>query len=174
MSGGALPPGCAYALVKVDNEQPMMTTLEDGSLQGLFLKENGGKGGLLVESIGSNGLFTKVKINKKDVIMAVNGIEVNSIKNCEDAMMQNKLLGGDLIPTLTYNVFRKAKSTLVIETTSNSAVEGNSLKTKKRVISDVYDMGKEVSSVHHTLALVPIFGSSCIIAFVASITLLSL
>ena len=86
--------------------------------------------------------------------MAMNGIEVNSIKDCEDAMMQNELLGGDLIPTLTYNVFRKAKSTLVVGTTSNSAVEGNSLKMKKRVVSDVYDMGEEVSSVYHTLALV--------------------
>jgi len=128
----------------------MVTTLDDGSLQGLFLKEGGGV--VRVEGIGSDkGLFTKVKINKKDVIMTINGVEVRSIKECEDAiMMQHKSVGGDnIIPILTYNVFRKAKSTMVVEATSNSAVEGGgdpSLRVKKRSVSDAYEMGKELGS----------------------------
>ena len=132
----------------------MVTTLDDGSLQGLFLKEGGGV--VRVEGIGSDkGLFTKVKINKKDVIMTINGVEVHSVKECEDAiMMQHKSIGGDnIIPILTYNVFRKAKSTMVVEATSNSAVEGGgdpSLKVKKRSVSDAYEMGKEVSGIVYT------------------------
>lgn len=149
MSAGTLPPGCSYALVKV-NQKLVKTTLEDGSLQGLFLEEDRKLKLVRVVDISSNGLFAGIGINKRDVIMAIDEHEVRTVKGCEEALKQATR---DVIPVLTYNVFRKAKSSFLAEKTSNkvatvSACEnaGRSVKEKKRVFSDVYEIGREVST----------------------------
>jgi hypothetical protein len=144
MSAGTLPLGCSYALVKANQK----LVKEDGSLQGLFLKED--RKLVRVVDVSSNGLFAGIGINKRDVIMAIDEHEVRTVKGCEKALKQATR---DVIPVLTYNVFRKAKSSFLAEKTSNnvatvSACEnaGRSVKEKKRVFSDVYEIGREVST----------------------------
>ena len=143
MSAGALPPGCSYVLAKV-NQKLINTTMEDGSLQGLFLKEDGEM--VRVVDLGSNGLFSSIGIHKRDVVIAIGGREIHTVKECEEALNQATR---DVIPVLTYNVLRKAKSPLLVETTSNRAViknAGRSVKEKKPVFSDVYEIGRKVSN----------------------------
>jgi len=144
MSAGTLPLGCSYALVKANQK----LVKEDGSLQGLFLKED--RKLVRVVDVSSNGLFAGIGINKRDVIMAIDEHEVRTVKGCEKALKQATR---DVIPVLTYNVFRKAKSSFLAEKTSNnvatvSACEnaGRSVKEKKRVFSDVYEIGRELGS----------------------------
>lgn len=156
MSAGTLPLGCMYALAKA-NQKLINTTLEDGSLQGLFLKDDGEM--VRVVDLGSSGLFSGIGINKRDVVIAIAGHEVHTVKECEEALNQATR---DVIPVLTYNVLRKAKSSLLADTTSNRAIvsviknAGRSVKEKKRVFSDVYKIGRKVS-ISYTVKLLCLY-----------------
>ena len=148
--GGALPTGCTYVLVKKEKEKPMVpATLRDGSLQGLFLKVE--RGVVRVQDIGSNGYFSCVNIKKRDIIMSIDGHEVFSVKECEDALEH---VSKDVIAIVTYNLLRRVKSSvkssLVVKQASNAAIDSASGTVKdplmaiSRVVGDIYEMGDEV------------------------------
>lgn len=118
----------------------MLPILDDGSLQGLFLKEEGGA--VRVKDTGETGIFSHAKINKRDVIVTINGHEIRTINDCERAL---KKVIKDIVPVLTYNVFRKARSTFLVSSTSNSAEKSDSIHSW-RSITDSYDVGTELGS----------------------------
>lgn len=64
VSVGPLLSGQTRVLVKADGEKPLQTILDDGSLQGLFLDEEGGDT-VRVRDIGPTGIFARAKINKR-------------------------------------------------------------------------------------------------------------
>ena len=145
-SGGALPTGCTYTLVKKEKQKPMVPAIfGDGSLQGLFLKEE--RGMVRVQDIGSNGYFSCAKIKKGDFIMAIDGHEVHSVKECEDALEH---VSKDVVVIVTYNVLRRVKSSIVVRQASNEAIKSASensnepLMAISRVVGDIYEMGNEV------------------------------
>jgi C-terminal processing protease CtpA/Prc len=102
-SEGQLPPGSQYVLAKADRETRLGTVLKDGSFQGLFLKEDGGV--VRVKDIGKTGIFARAKINKRDIIVTINGYGTRTIQDCEMALGMSP---NDIVPVLTSNVFRKA------------------------------------------------------------------
>ena len=60
VSMGAMPQGVSRLLVKVDRKKG---SSDDGSLQGLFLEEEGGV--VKVKSNSESGMFATAKINKR-------------------------------------------------------------------------------------------------------------
>lgn len=127
-------------LVKASGEKPIQSTLDDGSFQGLILKEEGGA--VRVKDVGKTGIFSHAKINTRDVIVTINGHAVRSIQDCERAL---KKVIREIVPILTYNVFRKARSTFLVSSTSNSAERSDSIHSH-RSITDSYELGTELGS----------------------------
>lgn len=140
VSAGPLPPGCMYVLVKASMEKPMQTTLEDGSIQGLFLKEEGGA--VRVKDIGQTGIFAHAKIKRRDVIVSIDGHKILTLKDCKNAL---KMVSREIVPILTYNVFRKARSTFLVSSTSNSAENTKTSNLTHGSISG-YELGSELGS----------------------------
>jgi hypothetical protein len=139
-SAGPLPPGCQYVLVKANKERPLRTVLNDGSFQGLFLEEE--DGAVRAKDVGKTGIFARAKINKRDVVATINGYATRTIKDCEIALRKSTT---DIVPVLTFNVFRKARSTLFVSSTSNSAERSDSVHSP-RSVTELYEMGKELGS----------------------------
>ena len=140
-STGHLPAGCKYVLVKA--EEPLKTLLEDdGSLQGLFLKEEGGV--VRIKDIGPNGVFAGEKFNIRDVVLRIHGYEIRTVKDCERAL---KEVSRDIIPVVTYNVFRKARSTFLVSSTCNLAEQPEmSGMHPRRSVSEMYEFGTQLGS----------------------------
>jgi membrane-associated protease RseP (regulator of RpoE activity) len=139
-SAGPVPPGCQYVLVKANKERPLRTVLKDGSFQGLFLEEEGGA--VRVKDVGKTGIFARAKINKRDVVLTINGYATQTMEDCEMALRK---CTNDIVPVLTSNVFRKARSTLFVSSTSNS-VERLDLVHSPRSVTERYELGKELGS----------------------------
>jgi hypothetical protein len=72
-----------------------------------------------VNKRGPIGIFAKAKFSKRDVILNIDGHVTNSITDCKQAL--TKISGGRLVTLLTYNVFRKARSSLFVVASSRSA-----------------------------------------------------
>ena len=141
-SAGPLPPGALYILCKA-SEKPIRPILSDGSLQGLFLKED--KGAVRVKAISKMGIFTNARINKRDILLTIDGQQVHTIEDCEHALEN---VSRNVVPILTYNAFRKLRSTFLVSSTSKitpSAETNNNSTTIRRSASELYDMGIEVS-----------------------------
>ena len=142
-SAGPLPAGALYVLCKA-GKKPIRPILDDGSLQGLFLKEEK-RGAVRVKTIGQDGIFANARINKRDILLAIDGRKVHTIKDCEHAL---KNASRNVVPILTYNVFRKLRSTIVVSSTSKilpSTETNDGSILIRRSASELYDMGVEVS-----------------------------
>ncbi|KAL3803511.1 hypothetical protein HJC23_014059 [Cyclotella cryptica] len=141
-SSGPLPPGALYVLVKAGPARPLRSTLDDGSIQGLFLEEKGDK--VRVRKVGHSGIFVNSRINKGDVILTIDGRCVSTISDCQRAL---KKVARDLVPVLTYNVFRKARGTFMISSSGTEVDDGETERKHDRLstgrdLRDLYEFGE--------------------------------
>lgn len=188
-SAGSRPPGALYVMIKRkltrnnDNGNGIVETDDpgDGSFHGLFLEDgsnnnvennNDGGGRVRVAGFGTKGgIFVGSKINKGDILLSIDGRPIHSIDDCHRALkkVQRSDVKRLLIPVLTYNLFRKLRSGIVLETMpatekstgletaktstpSSSAVNNGSdneakqqPKKQSRCVGDLYAFGPTVS-----------------------------
>ncbi|KAL7537450.1 hypothetical protein ACHAXR_007827 [Thalassiosira sp. AJA248-18] len=148
-SAGARPPGALYVMVKRENaNKPLSPNPGDGSFQGLFLEDNGGR--VRVSGFGESGLLIGSKINKGDILLSLDGRPVHSIDDCRRAL---KKVTRSLIPILTYNLFRKFRSGILVEPTSSRVEPASAPKEKERkrksssrCVGDLYAFGPTIGS----------------------------
>ncbi|KAL7529497.1 hypothetical protein ACHAWF_006233, partial [Thalassiosira exigua] len=154
-SGGPRPAGARYLMVKRTRQggrgsDATSPTLPDGSLQGLFLSDDGGK--VRVARFGDSGIFVGARVNRGDVLLSIDGRIVESVDDCRRALGK-ALANSDrtLVPVLTYNPFRKFRSSIVVRaTTSRDRSRGTlgtsvTVETGKRAggscVGDLYAFG---------------------------------
>ena len=103
-SAGPRPIGSLYVMIEKEDNMPI-ESLGDGSFQGLFLEDKGGR--VRISELGTSGLFIKPRINKGDNLLSINGHPISCTNDCEMAL---KKASRGLIPILTYNLFRRVRS----------------------------------------------------------------
>lgn len=144
-SAGSRPAGSLYAMIKRDGNNKPIESPGDGSFHGLFLEDKGGR--VRVSGFGPSGLFVNSKINKGDILLSIGGRPIHEIDDCERAM---KKVANGLIPVLTYNIFRKFRSGVVVSTMrqgDENPAEKKITETgaAKRTVGDIYSFGPTVS-----------------------------
>ena len=108
-----------------------------------------------ITSKNPNDVFTGLRFNKGDFIMSVNGQSISSIQDVRDAICNatannedNNIMEEDdkvvLIPILTYNVFRRLKSTVMTTIVSTRGVNAFSLPLRE---------GNNRVNIHDTYAI---------------------
>jgi len=145
-SAGVRPNGARYVLIKRDGSdaEPHHTS-DDGSLHGLFLENKRGR--VLVSGMASSGLFVNSKINKGDMILSIAGRPIHEISDCDRAL---KKVTRGLIPILTYNPFRKLRSTIQVNTMREKHQKPVEKETEKhlprRTVGELYAFGPTIGS----------------------------
>mmetsp|Transcript_8338 Transcript_8338/g.14563 ORF Transcript_8338/g.14563 Transcript_8338/m.14563 type:complete len:426 (-) Transcript_8338:498-1775(-) len=152
-SAGARTPGALYVMVKRKNaKEPLSsstsTSSDDGSFHGLFLEDNEGR--VRVSGFGASGMLLGSKINKGDILLSLDGHPIHSIDDCRRALEKVTRL---LIPILTYNLFRKFRSGIVVKAASSRVVVASALEEKEpekklssRSVEDLYAFGPTIGS----------------------------
>ena len=145
-SAGARTPGALYVMVKRKNaKEPLSSSTstgpDDGSFHGLFLEDNGGR--VRVSGFGASGMILGSKINRGDVLLSLDGHPIHSIDDCRRALEKVTRL---LIPILTYNLFRKFRSSIMVKAASSLEEKGPERKLSSRSVEDLYVFGPTVSA----------------------------
>eukprot|EP00956_Cyclotella_meneghiniana_P016778 scaffold26777_cov50-Cyclotella_meneghiniana.AAC.2 len=119
---GRRPRGTKYVLVKMTKD----TSIFDGSngvIAGMECEQRDGY--VRVLSPPTSGFFHNVRISKNDCIWAINGVAVTTLNEIRE---QLKMATGKIVCILTYNSFRKLKTTIMSQvsyTTAGSDKWGN-------------------------------------------------
>ncbi len=156
-SAGVRPIGARYVLIKMaGNESEPLQTSDDGSLHGLFLEYKRGR--VLVSGMASSGLFVSSKINKGDMILSIAGRPIHEISDCDRAL---KKVSRGLVPILTYNPFRKLRSTIQVNTMREKGQKRVEKETEeqspRRTVGELYAFGPTVSFILGSLTIEFIF-----------------
>mmetsp|Transcript_13688 Transcript_13688/g.29810 ORF Transcript_13688/g.29810 Transcript_13688/m.29810 type:complete len:277 (-) Transcript_13688:1223-2053(-) len=148
-SAGARPIGALYVVVKRENtKNPLSFDPGDGSFQGLFLEDIGGR--VRVSGFGESGLLLGTNINKGDIILSLDGRPIHCIDDCRRAL---KKVTRSLILILTYNLFRKFRSGIAVNATSTRVDAAGvpeekepEKKLSSRCVGDLYAFGPTVGT----------------------------
>jgi predicted metalloprotease with PDZ domain len=140
---GDRPRGSSYLLAK----SPSSRDIFDGSgstIDGLELEEKGG--GVRVVSAPKSGYFSTLHINKGDCIWSIDGATITSVDDMRGALVEGT---GAIIHILTYNSFRKLKTTVMSDTSCALKDGDKELGTKgKQVkIEDMYNIHEKVKGI---------------------------
>lgn len=109
---GRRPRGTKYVLVKMAKD-PSIFDGSDGVIAGMQCEQHDGY--VRVLSPPEKGPFHNVRISKNDCIWAINGVAVTTLREIRE---QLKMATGKIICILTYNSFRKLKTTIMSHTTA--------------------------------------------------------
>lgn len=140
---GDRPRGSSYLLAK----SPSSRDIFDGSgstIDGLELEEK--RGGVRVVSAPKSGYFSTLHINKGDCIWSIDGATITSVDDMRGALVEGT---GAIIHILTYNSFRKLKTTVMSDTSCALKDGDKELGTKgKQVkIEDMYNIHEKVKGI---------------------------
>lgn len=142
VSSGERKAGTAYVMAKNTGKKDRFNG-DDMEIDGLKLRviTTDISTCIKVAAVPSSGFFSKVKMNKGDVIMSIDGMKIYSVADARKALRR---AAKNYIPILTYNAFRKLKST-VMSDTARVVKEGEGEQIiEKQKIQDSYDVGDKL------------------------------
>jgi C-terminal processing protease CtpA/Prc len=122
----------------------------DNVIAGLELEQKNGY--VRVVTSPMDGFFSKVRLGKNDCIWSIDGVSVNDVEQIRHAL---KEASGKIVFVLTYNSFRKLKTTVM----ANVSVQSGSDKWKLMMaeageadnqpgrLEDIYNVNEKVRRV---------------------------
>ncbi|KAL9178277.1 hypothetical protein ACHAXT_001705 [Thalassiosira profunda] len=148
-SHGERPRGSLYLVAK--NDRGILDTADvfTGSystVDGLELEETeGGRVRVASSAVPLSGVFRGLRLNRGDAIVAVDGVGVSSIDGVRGALIEASRRKHQLLPILTYNVFRRLRTT-VMATTMLAGTRGwdAALVARQVNIADDYDVHEKL------------------------------
>jgi hypothetical protein len=148
-SKGGRPRGTKYVLVKNTPDKSIFNG-GDNVIAGLELEQKNGY--VRVATSPMDGFFSKVRLGKNDCIWSIDGVSVNDVEQIRHAL---KEASGKIVFVLTYNSFRKLKTTVM----ANVSVQSGSDKWKLMMaeageadnqpgrLEDIYNVNEKVRRV---------------------------
>jgi len=113
-------------------------------VDGLELEEEG-DGRVRVVANGSGGLFSGLRLRAGDFVLSVDGAPVSSIEGVRAALRDSvQVKGRRLVPILTYNAFRRLKTTVMTAVCISAFKVGDAVGRPVNV-EDMYDVQEKVS-----------------------------
>lgn len=158
-SHGERPRGSLYLLAKNTamssngHGEMAQSSAEDvlygtgNAIDGLELEEmRGGRVRVLSNKSSSSGIFAGLRLNKGDCIFSIDGTPVSSIDEVREALREALFkMNHNLVPILTYNVFRRLKTTVMTAMCSNAFMGDRQQVGKPVDIEDMYNVQEKVS-----------------------------